>query len=135
MPLHYPSLNVLIASVDGTETEVAKFRLWPILNGNASTIQSLNLTIVVDNSALEVYANDVAVITTRIYPWLSASTGAGFFVLPPSNEAESGSVSYDQVELWDGLVNAWPSRPLDTSKPLVNDGPLPEIWGGLWTGV
>ncbi|KAJ7770559.1 glycosyl hydrolase [Mycena metata] len=127
--------NSLIASY-GTETEVAKLRLWPILNGNTSTIQSLNLTVIVDNSALEVYANDVAVITTRIYPWLSASVGAGFFVLPPSNgSVGSANVSYSQVELWDGLVDAWPSRPLDTSKPLMNDGPLPEIWGGLWTGV
>ncbi|KAJ7136062.1 glycosyl hydrolase [Mycena epipterygia] len=126
------SHNSLIASY-GTETEVAKLRLWPILNGNTSTIQTLNLTVIVDNSALEVYANDVAVITTRIYPWLSASNGAGFSVLPPSN-GTGGSVSYDQVELWDGLINAWPLRPLNSSKPLVNDGPLPNIWG-LWQGV
>ncbi|KAJ7190926.1 glycosyl hydrolase [Mycena pura] len=119
----------------GTETEVAMLRLWPILNGNVSTIQSLNLTVVVDNSALEVYSNDVAVITTRIYPWLSSSIGAGFKVLPPVGESGPGRVRYDQVELWDGLLNAWPSRPLNSSKPLVNDGPLPEIWGGLWTGV
>ncbi|KAJ6486871.1 glycosyl hydrolase [Mycena sanguinolenta] len=126
--------NSLIASY-GTQIEVAMLRLWPILNGNTTTIQSLNLTIVVDNSALEIYANNVTVITTRIYPWLSASIGAGFYVLPPADGVGTGSVSFDQVELWDGLVNAWPSRPLDTSKPLVNDGPLPEIWGGLWTGV
>ncbi|KAJ7275067.1 glycosyl hydrolase [Mycena rebaudengoi] len=124
------SRNSLIASY-GTETEVAKLRLWPIVNGNTSTIQTLNLTIVVDNSALEVYANDVAVITTRIYPWLSASKGAGFFVQPPVNGVGTGSVNYTGVELWDGLINAWPERPLDTSKPLVNDGPLPQIWG-LW---
>ncbi|KAJ7484705.1 glycosyl hydrolase [Mycena latifolia] len=128
------SHNSLIASY-GTETEVAKLRLWPILNGNTSTIQTLNLTVIVDNSALEVYANDVVVITTRVYPWLSASIGAGFFVLPPSNVTGSSNVSYGQVELWDGLINAWPERPLDSSKPLINDGPLPEIWGGLWTGV
>ncbi|KAJ7151108.1 glycosyl hydrolase [Mycena filopes] len=127
------SHNSLIASY-GTETEVAKLRLWPILNGNTSTIQSLNLTVIIDNSALEVYANEVAVITTRIYPWLSASIGAGFSVLPPSSGTGSGNVTYSQVELWDGLVNAWPSRPLDSSKPLVNDGPLPNIWGGLWAG-
>ncbi|KAJ7660076.1 glycosyl hydrolase [Mycena rosella] len=127
------SRNSLIASY-GTETEVAKLRLWPILNGNTSTIQTLNLTVIVDNSALEVYANDVAVVTTRIYPWLSASTGAGFFVLPPTNGTGSGNVSYSQVELWDGLINAWPLRPLDSSKPLIDDGPLPNIWG-LWQGV
>jgi beta-fructofuranosidase len=113
---------------------MAKLRLWPILNGNTSTLQTLNLTIIVDNSALEVYANDVAVITTRIYPWLTASNSAGFVVSPPSNGVGNGSVGFDQLELWDGLVNAWPERPLDSSKPLVNDGPLPEIWGGLWVG-
>ncbi|KAJ7076090.1 glycosyl hydrolase [Mycena belliarum] len=126
------SHSSLIASY-GNETEVAKLRLWPILNGKMSMIQTLNLTVIVDNSALEVYANDVAVVTTRVYPWLAASTGAGFLVLPPSSGATS-SVSYDRVELWDGLINAWPQRPLNTSKPLINDGPLPGIWG-LWTGV
>ncbi|KAJ7217489.1 glycosyl hydrolase [Mycena haematopus] len=126
--------NSLIASY-GTEIEVAMLRLWPILHGNTSTIQSLNLTIIVDNSALEIYANDVAVISTRSYPWLAASIGASFHVLPPTNGVGKGNVSYSQVELWDGLVNAWPSRPLDSSKPLVNDGPLPNIWGGLWSGV
>ncbi|KAK7019022.1 glycoside hydrolase family 32 protein [Favolaschia claudopus] len=127
------SHSSLISSY-GNNADVAKLRLWPILNGNTSTIQSLNLTVIVDNSALEIYANDVAVITSRVYPWLSASLGAGFFVLPPSNGVGGGSVKYENVELWDGLVNAWPSRPADTSKPLINDGPLPGIWGGLWDG-
>ncbi|KAJ7145383.1 glycosyl hydrolase [Mycena crocata] len=128
------SHNSLIPTM-GTETEVAKLRLWPIVNGNISTIQTLNLTVIVDNAAIEVFANDVAVISTRSYPWLAASTGAGFFVASPSNGTGGGRVSYDHVELWDGLVNAWPDRPLNSSKPLVNDGPLPGLWGGLWSGV
>ncbi|KAJ7637095.1 glycosyl hydrolase [Roridomyces roridus] len=116
------SKSSLIASY-GTETEVAMLRLWPILTGNVTAIQALNLTVIVDNSALEVYANDVAVITTR-----------GFYI-GPRESATGGNVGYSSIELWDGLVNAWPDRPLDTSKELINDGPLPGIWGGLWAGL
>ena len=46
-----------------------------------------------------------------------------------------GSVSVSGVELWDGLVNAWPKRPDDTSKELVWDGPLPGTdYGNIWAG-
>ncbi|KAK7046704.1 cytochrome P450, partial [Favolaschia claudopus] len=118
------SHSSLISSY-GNNADVAKLRLWPILNGNTSTIQSLNLTVIVDNSALEIYANDVAVITSRVYPWLSASLGAGFFVLPPSNGVGSGSVKYENVELWDGLVNAWPTKSYHTMSPNSQSSALP----------
>jgi beta-fructofuranosidase len=97
-------------------------------------MQVLNLTlIVVDNSVVEVYANDVTVITTRVYPWLSTSTGAGFFICSSSSTTNS-KVRYSSVEVWDGLVNAWPQRPDNTRKPLLWDGLLPDIWG-LWAGI
>jgi len=96
-------------------------------------MQALNLTIIVDNSVVEVYANDVTVVTTRVYPWLSTSTGAGFFTRPPSSTSNA-KVTYSRVEVWDGLLNAWPLRPDDSRKPLLWDGLLPDIWG-LWAGV
>jgi len=96
-------------------------------------MQVLNLTIVVDNSVVEVYANDVTIITTRVYPWLSISKGAGFFTRRPSSTTDA-TVVYSGVEVWDGLVNAWPQRPDDTRKPLLWDGLLSDIWG-LWSGV
>jgi len=82
-----------------------------------------------------VYANDVTVLTTRVYPWLSASKNAGFFVRSSSsfNGIANGSVRYSGVEVWDGLVNAWPKRPNDTRKKLLWDGPMPGIWA-IWTG-
>ena len=119
----------------GNEVEAGKLRLWRVRkggntnNGTTSSYapQSLNLTIVVDNSVVEVYANDETVITTRVYPWLSASLGAGFFVQPSSSGGNGGSnssVYYSNVELWDGLINAWPQYPSDTRKPLLWEGPL-----------
>jgi len=45
------------------------------------------------------------------------------------------SVEYSSVEVWDGLINAWPERPEDTSLPLLWDGPLPnDNWNVGWVG-
>lgn len=94
--------------------------------------QTLNLTVFVDNSVVEVYANEQTVITTRCYPWLRVSKGVGFL---SQGGGVDGSVSVSGVELWDGLVNAWPQRPYDTSKELVWDGPLPGTdYGNIWAG-
>lgn len=49
---------------DGNSTELAKLKLW---NQVGSTTRTLKLMLVVDNSVLEVHANDEAVITTRVY--------------------------------------------------------------------
>lgn len=125
----------------GNETEAGKLRLWPVRSGGSGanatyTPQSLNLTIVVDNSVVEVYANDETVITTRVYPWLSASQGAGFLVQPSSGgSGGNSSVYYSKLELWDGLINAWPQRPRDTRKGLLWDGPLPGGPWSAWAGV
>ena len=83
--------------------------------------EDLNLTIIVDSSVVEFYANDVTVITTRAYPWFLASKGAGFLV---QNGGADSTVYYLDMELWDGLINAWPDRPTDTRKGLVYGGPL-----------
>ena len=107
--------------------------MFNIHNRTRGTIsqEMLKLTIFVDNSVVEVYANDQTVITTRCYPWLSASKGVGF--LSQGGGANS-SVSVSGVELWDGLINAWPERPSDTTKGLVWDGPLLSTDWGLWAG-
>lgn len=100
--------------------------------------QTLNLTIIVDNSVVEVYANDETVITTRVYPWLSASKGAGFLVKGAGGDnttLQHSTVYYSEMELWDGLIDAWPQRPDDTRKGLLYDGPLPNGPWGTWAGV
>lgn len=121
-------------SSDGNETEIGKLRLFDIIDKKGiSKQQALNLTVIVDNSAIEVYANDQTVITTRAYPWLTASKGVGFL---SQNGGVNGSVAVSEVELWDGLINAWSKRPKNTSKPLLWDGALPSSagWGDLWAG-
>jgi len=92
----------------------------------------LNLTIIVDNSVVEVYANDVTVITTRTYPWLLSSKGAGFLV---QNGSPNSTFYYSDMELWDGLINAWPRRLADTRKGLVYDGPLTNGPWNVWVGT
>ena len=56
------------------QTEYGKLRLWDIVSGNVTRPQTLNLTAIVDNSIVEVFANDQLAITTRIYPWYANST-------------------------------------------------------------
>ncbi|ODQ53337.1 concanavalin A-like lectin/glucanase [Saitoella complicata NRRL Y-17804] len=100
-----------------------KFRLWEI-NGER---EKLDLRIFVDNSILEIFANDVLALTTRIYPYLQDSNEIGLMV-------KNGSAQYSDVTVWDGLDNAWPERPYDTSVPLVWDGPEITDNGRLWVG-
>lgn len=83
------------SAVDAT-TELAKLKLWRSVN---STTTTLNLTVIIDNSVVEVHANDEAIITTRVYPWLSNSTGAGLLAANVSGSA----VNVTNLELWDGL--------------------------------
>lgn len=130
---------------DSGRSDFGPLRLWHIKGANgASTREALNLFIIVDNSIVEVYVNDHFAITSRVYPWLAASVGAGFI---HQGGASSASVRIEGVELWDGLsescmtfllydvdvdaclADAWPERPKNTSLPLIYDGPLVP-----WTG-
>ncbi|ORY65647.1 glycosyl hydrolase [Leucosporidium creatinivorum] len=119
-------MSSLVNSYDNT-TELGKLKLWRTLGSNTTT---LNLTVIVDNSVIEVHANDEFALTTRVYPWLSNSTGTGFL----SSNVSGSAVKVSNVELWDGLVDAWPERSTNTSTGLVWDGPTAAIYG-LWTGI
>lgn len=48
---------------------------------------------------IEVHANDEFALTTRVYPWLSNSTGAGLLW----SNVSGSSVEVSNLELWDGL--------------------------------
>ncbi|CAH7670375.1 glycosyl hydrolase, partial [Phakopsora pachyrhizi] len=137
--------NSSVLSCYGSEPEKAKHRLWPIINPvtNFTEIESLNLTIIVDSSALEVHANEQTVISTRAYPWYEKSVGVSFLAQGPKTVVDSVhsarlpkfasdynsitessvdqpcAVKFTNVELWDGLLNSWPRRPHDTSRPSV----------------
>ena len=92
-----------------------------------SKIETLDLTVVVDNSVVEVYANDRFVMSTWVWyvlpikhtinwgwmfltdiwfyrSWYSASTKLGFIV------EGSEEISFGNVTVYEGLFDAWPER-------------------------
>ncbi|EGG03208.1 family 32 glycoside hydrolase [Melampsora larici-populina 98AG31] len=150
-----------LVKVYGSSTEIGKLRLWPIRDPmtNTTSLESLNLTIIVDNSIIEVYANHQTVITTRVYPWLMNSTSVSFFVegnpsmknpnrssnltsnpkeihSNPSVTNHSSfipqSVSFSNIELWNGLLNAWPNRPLNSSVLIKTSHDLTQTLYSVW---
>ncbi|KAG9084681.1 hypothetical protein FRC06_003942 [Ceratobasidium sp. 370] len=98
--------------------EVGKFRLWQVPSGkrNGTKLETLKLMVIVDNSIVEIYANDVFALTTRVYPWRDDSLGLGYYV------SGKGTVNFSNVNVYEGLTNAWPSRPANSSNELVWDG-------------
>ncbi|KAB8230171.1 glycoside hydrolase family 32 protein [Aspergillus alliaceus] len=67
-------------------------------------IETLDLTIVVDNSVLEVYANSRFALATWARTWYANSTGISFF------HNGVGEVSFSDISVSDGLYNAYPER-------------------------
>jgi beta-fructofuranosidase len=104
-------------------TEEGKFRLWHV-NGE---LQSLDLHIFVDNSIVEIFANGIFCMTTRIYPTADDANDLGYWV-------KEGTVEYSEMMIWDGLDKAWPERPENSSVPLVWDSAAITDNGTLWTG-
>nr|6S82_A Chain A, Beta-fructofuranosidase [Phaffia rhodozyma]6S82_B Chain B, Beta-fructofuranosidase [Phaffia rhodozyma] len=107
----------------GNDTELAKVKLYEIVGAESKT---LNLTVFVDGSVIEIYANDEVALSTRAYPWLANSTGAGLLA---DGTTAGDVVGVSGLELWDGLVDAWPARPANTSQGLVWDGPTAAMYG------
>ncbi|KAK4552098.1 hypothetical protein LTR86_010634 [Recurvomyces mirabilis] len=85
--------------------EAGRLRLFDIASGsNSSSIETLNLTIVVDNSVVEIFANDRFVLSTWIWSWYDESTQISFY------HEGSEEVSFGNVTVYEGLVDAWPNR-------------------------
>jgi beta-fructofuranosidase len=65
--------------------------------------EDLHIQIFVDNSVLEVYANDRFALTSRVYPSLEESIGVSY---------DFGGFDEARVrfECWESLENAWPVR-------------------------
>ncbi|KAK5734327.1 hypothetical protein LTR17_008991 [Elasticomyces elasticus] len=88
-----------------TNNEAGKLRLFNIAAGSGrSSVETLNLTIVVDNSVVEVYANDRFVLSTWIWSWYDESTQISFF------HEGSTEVRFGATQVYEGLVDAWPAR-------------------------
>lgn len=85
--------------------------------GGEAIAESIQMSVFVDGSLVEVYVNDRFALTTRIYPSREDSRGIALF-------AGAGvAVEYSHVEVWDGLLNVWPNRPQNSSSQLVFDTP------------
>ncbi len=82
------------------------------------------MRVFVDGSAIEIYINDVFVLTTRGYYWYEDSTRIGFvYQVPHSNsssQSEQGvEVKFSNTTWWEGLIDAYPNRPKDKQQ-LIN---------------
>jgi beta-fructofuranosidase len=79
--------------------------------------EDLKVRLFVDESIVEVYANDRFALTSRIYPSLETSVGASY---------DFGGFDEANVKFacWEGLKNAWPGRKADESV-LANSYTLP----------
>lgn len=105
-----------------TYPNVAPLFLLDFQDGNGgssgSKRETLSLDIFVDNSMIEVFANERVCITSRIYPARIDSTGIGMWT-----GTGEGEVTFRKVTVWTGLKNAFPERPANSSNALVFDTP------------
>lgn len=96
------------ATTGGTKVDVRPekglLRLFDILEDGDETVETLRLTVVVDNSIVEVHANDRFALSTWIKPWYSDSTNISFFA------EGTGSVEFSDVTIHEGLYDAFPNR-------------------------
>lgn len=89
------------SSLESLGTTATDSGVFDILPG-----EDLNVRVFVDNSILEVYANDRFALTSRIYPTLESSKGVSY---------DFGKFDKQKVNLWycEGLKNAWPRRDVE----------------------
>ncbi|KAL1855302.1 hypothetical protein Daus18300_011119 [Diaporthe australafricana] len=95
-----------------TRPEKGLLRLFDLLEDGVETVETLRLTVVVDNSIVEVHANERFALSTWIKPWYSNSTGISFFA------EGTGSVEFSDVIIHEGLYDAFPNR---TYESVLND--------------
>ncbi|PWY75232.1 extracellular invertase [Aspergillus sclerotioniger CBS 115572] len=88
-----------------SSNEAGRLRLFDVLGDDGEEgIETLELTIVVDNSVLEVYANGRFALSTWVRSWYANSTGIDFF------QSGEGEVRFENVMVSEGLFDAWPDR-------------------------
>ncbi|KAI0850303.1 glycoside hydrolase family 32 protein [Daldinia vernicosa] len=87
-----------------SRNEAGRLRLFDLVQDGQQEIESLNLTIVVDNSIVEVHANGRFALSTWARSWYAASREIRFF-----HDGE-GEVVFGDVTVHEGLYDAWPDR-------------------------
>jgi beta-fructofuranosidase len=96
-------------NLGATSPDSGAFRLLPK--------EDLQIQIFVDNSILEIYANDRFALTSRIYPSLNTSVGVSY----DFHGFDEGNVEF---RCWEGLKDAWPSRKVEVNDLIHADSPL-----------
>ncbi|KAJ5385404.1 Concanavalin A-like lectin/glucanases superfamily [Penicillium concentricum] len=84
--------------------EAGRLRLFDILQNGQEQIETLELTVVVDNGVLEIYANGRFALSTWARSWYANSTEINFF------HNGVGEVTFGDVTVFEGLYDAWPHR-------------------------
>jgi beta-fructofuranosidase len=92
-----------------SEPDEGTFQLFPDGTTQTPYMEPLHVRIFVDNSIIEVYANDRFALSSRIYPTLDTALGVSCD-FRTGNGAEKLCREKVTFECWEGLVNAWPGR-------------------------
>ena len=96
------------ATTEGIDTrnEHGKLRLFDVKDSESgqTRIESLDITMIVDNSIVEIFVNKRFVLSTAVLPWYDVSKMLSFFIEGPVG------VEFSEVMIWEGLVDAWPAR-------------------------
>ncbi|KAG5664601.1 hypothetical protein KAF25_008335 [Fusarium avenaceum] len=98
------SAAALTTSDIDSKNESGRLRLFDVVVDDEEQIETLDLTIVVDNAIVEVHANDRFGISTWARSWYADSTDIRFF------HSGSGEVTFSNVTIHEGLAEAWPER-------------------------
>ncbi|KAI0470052.1 glycoside hydrolase family 32 protein [Xylariaceae sp. FL0804] len=94
-------------STDGilSSNEAGRLRLFDVRDRNGSEkVETLDLTIVVDNSIVEVHANGRFALSTWARSWYEASKEIRYF------HDGVGEATFSKVVVHEGLYDAWPER-------------------------
>ena len=115
LTINLTSSSQLDKSFVDTESHIAPLFLLDTYNStdgsSSDTVREpLTLDIFLDNSVIEVFGNSRVGIVGRTYPARNDSLGVGYVVGPGS-----GEVTFQQIQVWEGLENAWPERPANSS--------------------
>ncbi|KAJ5435420.1 Concanavalin A-like lectin/glucanases superfamily [Penicillium cf. griseofulvum] len=89
-----------------SDNEAGRLRLFDVLHNGKEQIETLELTVVVDNGVLEVYANGRFALSTWARSWYANSTEINFF----HNGVREAT--FGDVAVFEGLYDAWPQRKL-----------------------
>ncbi|CAM1501973.1 Fc.00g039570.m01.CDS01 [Cosmosporella sp. VM-42] len=100
------SATALTTSDIDSRNEAGKLRLFDVVDGGEEKMETLELTIVVDNSIVEVHANGRFALSTWARSWYADSKEIRFF------QNGSGEATFSDVTIHEGLFDAWPERRL-----------------------